>query len=97
MEQNIKSITGFRSHVGWHPRKYMVGKDTVQAAFRLPWHESAACCLLIGKQMLWLQSYDTVVAEYNKATGEFKELGKWSVTTSRQVSWFAHHIRRMYA
>ena len=50
------------------------------------------CRVIEENDTLKLQSYDTIVAEYNKKTDEVKVNGYYSVTTMTHINSFLNHV-----
>lgn len=50
------------------------------------------CRVIEDNSILKLQSYDTIVAEYNKNTDEVKVNGYYSATTMTHINSFLNHV-----
>ena len=50
------------------------------------------CRVIEDNDTLKLQSYDTIVAEYNKQTDEVKVNGYYSSTTMTHINSFLNHV-----
>lgn len=94
-KKHFDYVDGYYSTTAY-PQTYAKGQEVIGVR-DLPGHESSHCWVLITKDYVILQSYNTIVSIWNKNAKKMDSEEKYSRTTSNQQSWFRSFINKEFA